>query len=747
MILLNALRGGKIEWQVGVNSQYIYKDNVLSITGISKKIQLDGGYTSATVTISLYGVDDEILIGQPVSVFFRDFSQEESINIWDGNISAINKNSQNILELTCVGRLSLLDKDKTLYIPTSETPRTFYQKMLINALPFSYVSVPNYNDNYHRNATRVSTKYTTLANLSGVATYDAPTINTATALYAGSYQSLWSLTLNDDYCFFDLQDWNVFLNKDHPVKNSPTNPLVWHRRGTCFRFSSYFFGRAGSSTVFSYWPCGEDHDINLYIDIKGDYSAYNDSLGFQYTNNNGDLSALNYISLRPSDSSREYPNATYTTWKDTASTILQQSWTPQNSTILDSRALKYDLSSWNSSGNNIYLGYSAGHQFSGTIMYNHLDASTEIKQRISNYSTRASRHNLVQKIYPVTINSNLATWENATQAAFLGSVAIFECGENYGFKVVDTCPEKGTIYEIPICKSTCNNVEFMENHPLPTTIKANFVNPYGKEYNYNISLNDNLDLKEEKEINIMQGLLAGVCAFAINGPYYNLAGDDWFKNPGFCIDRWTGVSMSNNYTTNFDIFSEGYSVELKLQGSDGTIIRLPKNFYDDQSSMNPTGSTMYEVRTKDNQVIRNFADHAFINPIYDNGSYRYLPPTSDPWLDIFPVTQLKNANNRVFINNLRPSWRVQVPLAFVNCEPGAVVIIDLIEIAKEPYLALVIGNECSSESDLVTLEIMPMFPASGASSNDWLNINEILNIATAQNAGDAGIAFLPSVQE
>ena len=740
-VLLNALRGGPVEWQVRINGEY-YTDNLVSVTGISRKAQLDGSFTSATVTVTLYGQEGDIQAGQSVTVYFNDKSQSSSVALWSGTVSAVNKTSRNTREISCIGTLSKLDKDATAYYARGCSPRDLFKKGLSAALSTgSSISVPSYNDGYHRGDVRVSTKYSTLAKLSGIASYSSPIVSEANWT-SSTYVNEWSLTLSNTYHFFDMQNWATFLEDDRPLANTPDDKLAWHRTGTGLKCSLYSFGQIGSSTVKSYWPVGQDAIYNFYLTCDNGQSMYTDSLGLQYEDSEGNLRGRDYIHMAPSEESKDYPNSTYTSWREGANARLHTLWAPTNSTMLDSRTFKHDLSSWNSSASNVYYGVHANHQFHGELIYNHVDISTDLTSKITSASSLGNRYLVVQTIYPETIAPDPVTWSIAEEAAWLGSIALVECGNSYGAKVVDVCPEKGTIYEIPICASTCSSVSFVQNCPLPTTVKANFRTPWATEYTYNVPCSD-VSVSSDKEIHIVNGLVGGTNGGGdINGAYYNLAGHKAIA-PGFCIDRWTGVTCYNSSNASFNIISEGYGIALKIQGSSGEQVRLTQNFYNAQSSMAPAGTSTYEVRERGGTTYRAFADHAYIAPVYSNGQMRYLPASKDPWLDIFPINSLRDANNRVFVDHLRPKWKVEVPLAFVTCEPGQVVVLDLKEITDEPYLAMVTSNECSSDKATVTLELMPMFIAVGASQSDWPNISEVLNIATSLSAPN-NAPYLPS---
>lgn len=728
-VLLNALRGGPVQFKVSFDS-VDYTDSLVSVTGISRKAQLDGTFTSATVTVTLYGAETTLEAGQSVQVDFMD-GAAGVVHLWKGTISAITTPSNSVWEITCTGALSKLNKDASTYYPRGTNPRGFFQKALNAALPFS-VSVPNYNDNYHRVDCRVSTKYTTLANLSGTASYNSPTLTSAN-WNGSSYSNSWSQTLSSSYHFFDLGKWSTFLDTESPSASGPGDALAWHRSGWGLECSMYSFDTTNSSTK-SYWPAGQDKFYNTYFTAYKDGSNY-DIMGYTYQDSNGVERVATYVNVSPSESNKDAPNQTYTSWFITANMNLHTSWTPSNATPMDSRSYKKQWST--TSGSSIRYGYMAQHQLDGEIIYNHVDCSSSLTGRISSSSNLGNRYNLKQVIFPVTIAADDITWPLAEQAAWIAAIGLVEDGSStYGAKVVDLCPEKGSIFEVPICSSTCSGVTFSQNNPLPTSIKANLRTPWGKDYSYTVALSD-VSVKSEKTIDIMQGMAKGSATVSPYGDCVEMEPSSWRANPGFCMDRWTGCGSSSGLT--YNIFSSGYGVSPAIQHPDGTVINLSKNLFDSRSGYEPTSTLAVYVREKDGTVSYPFAGRAYFNP----NSTAFFKD-QEPWLDIYPIRQLRDASNRVFVNHLRPSWKVEVPLAFVSCEPGQVVVVDLKEIVSEPYLALVISNECSSDKPSVTLELLPMFVAVGASSSDWPNIGDVLNIATSLDSTTIGKPYIPA---
>lgn len=729
-VLLNALRGGKVQWQVQIGLED-YTDYLISVKGIEKRAHLDGSFTSATVTIELYG-EANINVGQGVLVQIHDFSLENPIDIWSGEVKTIKNMSTATKQVVCNGALSDLDQSIEVDYPRSSQPRWLYNYLLQSALPRGWSSTGSlaYNDDYHRSACRLSAKYSTLARLSGVAYYD-PIYFKADYYNSGSYLQRYSATLTNNIDMWDFQDWQTVLDIDNARSSAPTSPLVWHRNINNVAFlSTYIRPQQNIAATLSYWPLGQDLYMRTSLSING-------------------LDIYPAIEQNPSPSSQEAPQESVASWRGTSEDALYDIvWTPPASTrIKDTQKFELSLGTTDQPEGQIIYGDISKCQFKGTIVYKHTNNTAQLSALYRSYNAQP-QYRLEQNLTLATINAEPFKYEQMRQVALLGSLGIVEAGESLngdgtlkkGYRYADLAPEKGQIYPIPICKSTCADVTFIQENPLPPSATVNFRDPLGRDYSYEVPL-ENGSEAEPITIDIMQGqLMGGTKNYGgyAGSPEYSMWSNSWDENPGALIDRWTGVSMSG-VAPSFSYFS---SVDLKIQNEDGTEAYLEHNLETGAIAYGQTSD--YCVTERSGQKRYTFCLFGRIKTKTQGGADFVLPNKNTPWLDIFPLTQYLGANHRVFPDG-RDTWSVRVPLAFANIEPGQVVVIDLPEIKSEPYLALIVSMLCESDDPSVTLQIIPMFPTSGASASDWPNLAEVLNIATSSNAKIVGIPYLPPV--
>ena len=319
-----------------------------------------------------------------------------------------------------------------------------------------------------------------------------------------------------------------------------------------------------------------------------------------------------------------------------------------------------------------------------------------------------------QGLKPVTVNQRFFTRDLMAQAATLGSLGIFEgkSGGTYGPEFCDVCPETGTIYALPLTVSTVVEINMATAYPLPGIISLTFTDAHDEDHNYTY-VNSNGQANQSATFAIVQGHTQGWQESSSNR--LGLSSADWGQNPGGLCDRWTGSYITNNhlaYTT--PTYGAG---AFKLLKEDGNLIGLTSGYVSISANNN------YTVRDTDGNQYPLFLSAGYVTT---DTSVNALTQKS-PFLDLFPILQWLQANERVFSDNAtRQAFNIKTTLAFASATPGDVVAIQLDKIFNgTKALGLIIGVEVSTDG-YCNLEIVPMHKITTDDYTNFTNLGEIL---------------------
>lgn len=388
-------------------------------------------------------------------------------------------------------------------------------------------------------------------------------------------------------------------------------------------------------------------------------------------------------------------------------------------------------------GNEVYE-YNTGIQFHGAVEYVQPNLAAQIDQYIKNSTVYPAAYRsqglnylynyedeyvAAQTFEPNTINvGEVSAFASLSELSMLGSIAVYESAKGCSF--ADIAPEAGTLYPVPLTSAVLQSFTYSEDQPLPTQCTVNFRDVTGTDFSYTVNTQAReTDKAEAPAFNLVQGSLYALGA--ADGNTLSLNANSWRGSPGLLVDRLTGVSVQNSYSS-----SSATITRDTVTTSDGlTLMDANSNTYD--YSIN-TVSLQRDYR------VQHMGDYRFL---FADGSLT-LPGTkpsiaTTPLLDIYPVKQWIKANERVFGDNLRRKlYTCETTLAFALCNPGDVIMAALPAYDNEaPWLMMIVGVAIHNSS--CTLTLCPMESVASIDEQQkggqWSGFTDLKNLISSFN--------------
>lgn len=778
---LALLRGGQVHWRIAVQvanagNSFWVNDEIVSITGISKTVTFDGSLQGCQPIVVLQRTPeiDEITVG---SSFFFYLG---TVGIWEGYVSEIVQ-SETETTFTCNAALSRFNKDFTFYYPRGSSVRWLIDWIFRSngLMPGLRTEVTAFTDSYYRGCGRISTKFCTLGGLTGVASYgtvkylgwwSAPGIGWAditdsegnvigkrppedsTTLLGKSYNLSKTGTSHPE--FWDLS-WAV-ADAEGQRGCVCSNPLCFHNVNTRFMLRNVWKYNDLAQQPMTKWPVGEmrNRSTMLYVlssstyyplmprvEAEGDKKkerfrkiTYNKWGGID-KEEDIDLDNINVVPLSAG------------LWSEQAQSTLGVSWSIPSGTLrkdsyaMTGQGLFQKGTVGDPTGNYTLRPY---YSFIGDITFNSGDMSADLANSSflgeSLYAIETQ-----QDIQPVTIMAEEFSYEkHGKEILELGSVGMYEAYGNNELdtKWVDTCPESGTVFEIPLTDDFIMDWQFETYNWLPRAVKLNVRDMMGKDYSIQTDFESSAgNTTDVKEYNLIQSQLwhkafaRNVRGVQGNGETsYGLSSTDWEQNPGFIYDRWTGCSSPTSTTLsatflNNDAFQ--YGEYLVCQDGTQKKVRANLGVWSFNSSTNyqqveRDGSTrrwFYDGQSSPAEVIIDGAHSG-----YDADHLNYLPAQDAPYVDIFTLKSLQLAVHRAFADYRRPTYRVTASLAFASVNPGDIILLKTHAFNdNEKWLALVMSISLNSNDNNVSLLIAPLRTVASISLHreNWPGLSDV----------------------
>lgn len=745
----SAQGGGKFTWHcVGYDSGFDYSNQLVSVQGLCRSVGFNGEIKvpEITITIAGYGLSANDGVGNALIVSLTENNTNNSVDFGCYIIKNI-ETTGTIVTIKASGRCGeVIPQDYNAYSVPANNPRNWVANWLMWASNSAVTPATlGYNDNYQRSLTRVAAGAATLK-LMGFVHEKIKTQGRAVT----SGTDTWGTWVDgdDDYPYFDIQ-WDLapeFANKRAFLGNTP---LWWHQRNQ--KWTILLTARVQTPSISSdrcQFPLGCMQFISAYWVLSGGVLSNPEIYGSaERTINPSDqrnveiefptaMAAAEYVAKKRKESKKREENQ-----HDYKISIGQKKVIITN--VAQYQAVKLP---WYNSVKN-YLAPTAPSIVAPVVNCLNLENITlrdgssavmsfasqaglccvnlEIQPLpqnsmwrslgVNGASTLKPAYRLQQSnLAPVTVNQRYFTRELFNQAATLGSVGIFEgnSGGTYGPELSDVCPETGTVYALPLTVSTVVEINMATAYPLPGIISLTFTDAHDEDHNYTY-VNPNGQADQSASFAIVQGHTQGWQESSSNR--LGLSSADWGQNPGGLCDRWTGSYITNNhlaYTT--PTYGAG---AFKLLKEDGNLIGLTSGYVSVSANNN------YTVRDSDGNQYPLFLAAGYVTA---DTSINALSQKS-PFLDLFPILQWLQANERVFSDNLtRQAFSVKTTLAFASATPGDVVAIQLDKIFNgAKALGLIIGVEVSTEG-YCNLEIVPMHKITTDDYTNFTNLGEIL---------------------
>lgn len=326
-----------------------------------------------------------------------------------------------------------------------------------------------------------------------------------------------------------------------------------------------------------------------------------------------------------------------------------------------------------------------------------------------------------QDLYPVTIAQDYTTKEHFAESCMLGHIGFFNGAA--GIKGAELCSEQGTVFGLALDIHTAVTVENGPGYAIPREIWINFRDQYAVNRSYKYSdpgswLTDGQ--ADAMTLNLCQGVIQPETVTTSNGkPAINLNGNNWSNQPGLQAVRLHGSDWSTASGINVLASSSPLG---GLQGPDGHYYPMATPSYSSLSTINS-----YGVRTKDGTQWRPFVGNMYLYLDNSGGNAYNLSAESGPLVDAFNVNQWAEANARIYSENKNhKAFIVQTTMAFASAEPGDVVAVQLPQIFDgSKMLATVLAVEVDS-SGTCKLEIVPMHTITAADYSAYSNLAGVL---------------------
>lgn len=744
-ILLSALRGGQVQWQVKIGS-FVYVDDLISVSGINKTIDFSGSFLGSSVTIELLQDRSGIAVNDDVLVSLVDLVTDDKVDIWKGTVEQITTSEK--ISVTAHGSLSKIDENVSINSPQGKTPIQILKQIVDAAVPSMDAAVPTQLfDLFDRSAVRLAPKMSTLGGLNGFVTAESTTIE-------GHFRYSGSSVINPVPAYThttaigkdDVWELNyAFSDPSLSIFQRPKNPLSWHHNNLHL-VTTCKMGTDGAFSGNSYWPLGEGYYQSTYFSVGG-LSAANTPIGpFTTTGNLDNLQevSVHYVRTNAFGNSVNRrtkvecatANETYTSWSDAA----QDDWgfhynrtpdaTEKNEYSYEEQMAVNDGSCFKFTDANGTTDEHVGREqptYWGMfdIKYHIQDWHT-VFDYVQTPSEFPVQYITQQNIQLKTVQSEPLTWSNASEACLLGSYGVYESAT--GASYASTCPEEGAVFPVILNKDFIESWNFQQFNYLPKNLNIQIRDPWGNDFEVKTSFSDE-DAADEQNITLMQGQLfrdTRPVKLGTNTYSYALGSNSWKGNPGINATTLTGIAANGtNGLTISHIEDITHTKGCSLLLQDGTVKSLSENY-----TSAPTKLTSYEMRDEDNIGREHFIKDGSLT--IGGGK---LPQQEAPYIDFYPAMSLKKAVQRCFRDSRRPSYTCRASMVFATLNPGDVVVLDYTEFSTDKYLALVLSVQLSSDSTGVTLTVCPMIPLTEVNAQYW-NIQAINKILSNEDVVD-----------
>lgn len=772
---MTLIRGGKATWHIDADIPYIGQDLddlIVSITGLTKAVTFDGELQGCQPIIVLQRTPETEAIENGTGLVISLNGE----NLWSGNVIDV-RLTENEITLTAAAALTTFDKNFHIYYPRGSSVRWLLDQIYRawGLLPGTVDAVPAFSDSYNRSCGRISTKFSTLGGLTGVASYgtvsyygwmnapgtgwanitdDAGNIigkripENSTTLLGTNYTI--SKTGTSKPACWDIS-WAV--GDDNGARGCiQTNPLSLHGVNIKFMLRNVWKYTDLAQQTLDHWPVGEMRNRSTMLYIKNSSTYYpllprmeeaGDKTSEEFTlisyNKWGGekkrekviLDNINTVSLSAA------------LWSEEAQTSLGQSWTipsgtlRKNSWILPTTGCFSKGSTGDPTGR---YNTPPVRSFLGTITFNSQDMSEDLSgSSFLNSSFYAIETR--QDVQPITINAEEFTYDKyGKEILELGSVGYYESSSGwYGpnTKWADTCPESGTVFEIPLNDDFVVDFEFDAYHWLPKAVKLDVRDMFGNDYAIETPFeNDDANPTDTKEYHWIQSQLwhrshawNNRANVAMGERSYRLYSDTWDGNAGFPFDRWTGCSSPNSTSLTPVYLDDAYTYGEYLVLQNGEQRKVAKNL-GIYSGFNST--TNYKWVERDGSERRWFyggtSDAQVVMAGGPNREPNILPDQDAPYVDIFTLKSMQLAVHRAFADYRRPTYRVTTSLAFATAEPGAIIYLKTNAYDNNTaWLALLMSITVNADSGNCTLLIAPLRTVASipSGSTAWTNLDYI----------------------
>lgn len=756
--------GRKLTWKC-FGGPKDYSSVLVSVTGLQFATSFDGEIKFPQITVVFSG--GEVPPGEFTLSLQDDFSGETvPLGQWYPETKETIGTQHTITAVHAAGR-KIPEGDFNHFTALASEPRALAYHWLREASQISagLMTVTAYTDPYHeRQASRVAAPASTLAGLAGFSNATSRTgIRKGDERGSGQWGTSWTY-FDDIPLTIDVQ-WDVTPGYNGFGSFVSNMPLYWHQAGQYWHIT--WTGRSKWPSVSSdksQFPMGHTQYIALEVKCQGG-NIFNPTTSLKPQDyNNPDSTEDIEITFKSRKEAKEFyrANAGYippggpkgwgwSGYGNTGSDIKR--WGGSRTVKITDVALyegclspfySYSKAAIAPTAANVICGNSEAVEFGERVMLGTNAAATTrlqamlavanfqyIPQRmdsawisigVNSAANLCPGYEIIQDVYPITINQLYTTRDFFKQACILGSLGFYLTGGKSIFGV-ETCPEAGEIFELPLTTSTVISINAATSYPMPQAYEITLKDPHNNDHTYNYA-----DMNGEgnvQSIGIMQGSFSPGQSPYTSGStdYMAIGGELWQDNPGSLADRWTGSSYNSSTGVTFPVEQTvshtAAESGLYWLAEDGTL--WPR------FAARPTSYTAglkYAVRDQVGNEYKLFASNGYME---FSGSAPPAGKYSAPLIDAYPLMSFLKAHARVFGDNYnRQSYNVQTTLGFASVQPGDVVAIQLEQIFDgSPTLALVLGISLSTDS-FPTLEIVPMHKITASDYSVWSNLEAVL---------------------
>lgn len=769
--LFSGQGGGHFTWElIGLVD---YSAQLASVTGLDFSTDFSGGIKCPQVQFILAGggLTGGDTIGDTLSLRLIEDSTGTSTPMGTWEIKAIETvGKQTTITATHFAASRVPEGDYNYFTALASEPRAYAYAWLKAAANITtpLFTEPAYSDPYdERKASRVAAPASTLAGLAGFANATSRTgIRKGDERSSGQWGTSWTY-FDDIPLTIDVQ-WDVapgYAGQPSFVSNMP---LYWHQAGQYWHIT--WTGRSkwpSLSSDKSQFPLGHTQYLALEVKCQGG-NIFNPTTFLKPQDyNNPDTTQDIEITFKSRKEAKEFyrsnaawlPPADYgwgwATYDANAQSDIKRWGGSKTVTITNIATYEGALAPYYAYSKSVVApdaptincGVSESVEFGERVMQGANLASTTrlqsmlaaasfqyVPQRmdaawmslgITSNATLCPGYEIIQDVYPITINQLYTTRDFFGQACVLGSLGFYATGGTPWLKGVDTCPEAGTVFALALNRHTVTSISADTSYPMAKAYQITFKDPHNGDHTY--TLTNPHGEGDVASIGIMQGQFsAGQAAYASGTvQYMAIGGELWQDNPGSLADRWTGSAYdaSNGVTfpTSQNVSHRATTSGLYWLSQDGQLwerrAARPSSY---------SAGTKYVVRDQLGQEHKLFASNGYMR-FYSASAMPAPGQYTEPLIDAYPLMSFLLAHNRVFGDNYnRQSYKIATTMAFASVEPGDVVAIQLEQLNNgAPTLGLVIGKSLSPTT-APTLEIVPMHKITADDTVAWTNLAAVL---------------------